>query len=166
MPQQSVARPLIACEQTFRGAVVKRIFLNVASFRLLRPLLRTHKGLPSTFCAPPSPSLVTLPTTPRTPHTFRNMATLGVGKKHKVTVVGSGNWYVCFWRPSASWHRSQGGSTRPACRGGASRLSCEDTAAAGMALTWIQGYDHVEAGRRKCQRTPAPIRAGGADVGV
>lgn len=32
-------------------------------------------------------------------HEYTKMASLGVGRKHKVTVVGSGNWYVLsMWK--------------------------------------------------------------------
>lgn len=32
-------------------------------------------------------------------HEYTKMASLGVGRKHKVTVVGSGNWYVySMWK--------------------------------------------------------------------
>ena len=32
-------------------------------------------------------------------HKYTKMASLGVGRKHKVTVVGSGNWYVLsMWK--------------------------------------------------------------------
>jgi len=64
------------------------------------------------------------------------MASLGVGKKHKVTVVGSGNWSVLA-------------------------ISVKEER-----VNMTQGLNNLETGRRKYCSAPGAVREGCTDVGI
>jgi hypothetical protein len=44
------------------------------------------------------------------------MATLGAQKKHKVTIVGSGNWCVQVYLYTKAWPRAQNMEEHPAAQ--------------------------------------------------